>query len=139
MIVLQLELTIRIPPGLWESFFKIDVNFFGGLIYYYYISVLLNLILKIMKDMSFEFTVDNGGEIEDIELYSETMEIDCRSVMKRILESKKLGLGERSEGMCEVEKDVVKLHYRVFSELGEEYVDHKWEELKEEFPIGELV
>ena len=92
-----------------------------------------------MKDMSFEFSVDNCGEIEEIELYSETMEVDCRSVMNRILDGKKLGLGERSEGMCEVENDVVKLHYRVCTELGEDWDSDVWDEnIREEFPVTEI-
>ena len=119
-----------------DLFLKITVHLFGGLRYNTYISVLLNLILKVMKDMSFEFSVDNNGEIEEIELYSETMEVDCRSLMTRILKGKKLGLGERSEGMCDVIDDVVKLHYRVCTELGDDWETDKWEELKEEFPLG---
>jgi len=91
-----------------------------------------------MTDLSFEFTVDNSGEIEDILIYSETMEIDCQVLLQRVLDGKKLGLGEKSEGMCEVENDVVKLDYRVCTELGEDWGSDKWDSLKEEFPLTEI-
>ena len=91
-----------------------------------------------MVDMSFEFTVDNGGEVEDTLPYSETMEIDCTTFMKRILVGKKLYLGEKSEGMCEVENDIIKLHYSVCTELGEDWDTDVWEEFKDEFPLTEI-
>jgi len=93
----------------------------------------------LMKDLSFEFTVDNNGEVESTLPYSETMEVDCDIFLKRILTSKKLYLGEKSEGMCEVNDDVVGLHYSVCTELGEDWDSDKWEVYKEEFPLEELV
>ena len=122
--------------GLLQGGQKKSKKMFGRVVSIFYLYTISKQ--KNMKDLSFEFTVDNNGEIEDILIYSETMEVDCRVLMNRVLKGKKLGLGEKSEGMCEVEDDVVKLHYRVCTELGEDWDSDKWDDLKEEFPLTEI-
>ena len=88
-----------------------------------------------MKDMTFDFSVDTDGDIEEVSPYTDTTEIDCTTVMNRILGGKKLGLGERTEGNCVVENDIVKLDYRVCTELGEDWDTDVWDDVKEEFPL----
>ena len=92
-----------------------------------------------MEDLSFEFTVDNNGEVEDTLPYSMTMDTECTSFLQRVIRSKKLRLGEKTEGFCEVNDDVVGLHYRVCTELGEDWDSDVWESVKEDFPLEELV
>ena len=89
-------------------------------------------------DMEFDFSVDFDGEVEDISSYTDVTDTDCEQLMKKILDKKKLGLGERSEGGCVVVNGVVKLDYKVCMELGEDYDTDQWDEVKEEFPIEEL-
>ena len=89
-------------------------------------------------DMEFDFSVDFDGEVEDICSYTEVTDTDCERLMKKILDKKKLGLGERSEGGCVVVNGVVKLDYKVCMELGEDYDTDQWDEVKEEFPIEVL-
>ena len=89
-------------------------------------------------NMEFDFSVDVDGEIEDINSYSDVTDTDCETVMKRILNNKKLVLGERSEGNCEIDNNVVTLDYRVCTELGDDWNTDIWCDEKDTFPLTEI-
>jgi hypothetical protein len=91
-----------------------------------------------MKDKKFQFSVDLLGDIEDINVLSDNMKVDCKYTLIKILNGKKLGLGERTEGMCEVEDGIIKLDYRVCTNVGDDWNTDVWEDIKEEFPVSEL-
>ena len=89
-------------------------------------------------NMEFDFSVDVDGEIEEVSSYTEVTDTDCEQVMEKILNKKKLGLGERSEGNCIVVDEIVKLDYKVCMELGDDYDTDVWDDIKEEFPFEVL-
>ena len=116
---------------------KISSFLFGSLDYYYYISVLLNLILLVM-DMEFEFSIDNDGEIEEVSPWDESSVTDCETVMSRILRNNKIGLGERSEGKCDIVNDVVTLVYRVCLSVGGDWDQDDWSDETDTFPLSDI-
>jgi len=93
-----------------------------------------------MKDMNFEFSVDNDGEIEELTKDFEVVnDVDSEMLIKSLVKNTKIYIGERSEGNVTVENDIVKLDYKYCSELGDDWNTDVWDEEKDEFPITELI
>jgi len=89
-------------------------------------------------NMEFDFSIDYQEEIEEVVPYSDTTEIDCENIVKRILKGKKILLGERMEGSCVIKNDVVTLDYRVCTELGDDWNTDVWGNEKTSFPLSEI-
>ena len=88
--------------------------------------------------MEFEFSIDNDGEIEEVSPWDESSVTDCETVMKRLLRNNKIGLGERSEGKCEIVNDVVKLVYRVCLSVGGDWDQDDWTDETDTFPLSDI-
>ena len=90
-----------------------------------------------MKNLEFDFSIDYDGDVEDI-CEMEGSNLECELFTKRLLENKKIGLGERSEGLIVVENDVVKLDYRVCTSVGGDWNEDSWTDMTDEFPVTVL-
>ena len=78
-----------------------------------------------------DFSVGFDNEIEDISLYSPLdSEKSLEKFLNRIIEEKKLRVGERCEGSIFVKDterfDEIKIEYRWCSDVGEDWNDDVW-------------
>lgn len=89
-----------------------------------------------MRNLRFDFSVDNTGEIEYTSPYNDSTKIECDEVLQKLLNRDLIELGERSEGFINIERGKIKLDYRVCNEVGEDWDSDVWEDVEEEYPIS---
>lgn len=90
-----------------------------------------------MKDMYFDFSVDYDGDIEDVSPYDDDLtETECEEVVKKLVEKDLIELGERSEGNIDISNGIIRLDYRVCTEVGEDWGDDVWEDVTREYPVS---
>ena len=85
-----------------------------------------------MDNLEFEFSVSNDGDVESVDSLDKVTQTECDDLMKELLKKNKIVLGERSEGTISVVNDVIKLTYRVCTELGEDWNTDVWEDEDDE-------
>jgi len=135
---MRLDITSPRPEKNNLVFLKIDVKYFGGLIYYIYLYIIIKTKID-MTDSSWDFEIDSEGEWNDMSPQTD----DCTEqegidLMEKIVSKGKIVLGEKSEGTMEVENDVVILDYRWCSEVGEDWDSDVWNDEHDEFPLSDL-
>ena len=92
-----------------------------------------------MVDMKFEFTLDYDGEVEDLSIWEgETTEVECKSIVQRMKDGNKIGFGERTEGVVEIENDHIVYTERVCMELGDDWDSDNWTDETSNFPLTEI-
>lgn len=93
-----------------------------------------------MNGTQFDFSVMYDGTIEDIVRWDETdlpREL-YEEVVEKLIEKKKITIGERSEGQIIIENDIMKIDYRWCSRLGEDWDSDVWEDEEIEIPLTDL-
>ena len=92
-----------------------------------------------MVDTKFEFQLDNDGELEDLSIWEgDTTETECKSIVQRMKDGKKIGYGERTEGTVEIENDHIVYTERVCMELGEDWEQDNWSDETQNFPLSDI-
>lgn len=86
--------------------------------------------------MRFDFSVDVDGDIEYTSPYNDSTEPECNEVLQKLLDKDLIQLGERTEGFINIERGMIKLDYRVCTELGDDWDTDVWEDVEEEYPIS---
>jgi hypothetical protein len=92
-----------------------------------------------MNGMEFDFSVGFDKKIEDISRYDENIPHEVYDeFLQKIIDKKKIIIGERSEGYIKVKNDIVKIDYRWCSNIGEDWNSDVWKDEVVEFPLTEI-
>lgn len=92
-----------------------------------------------MELMDFDFIIDNTGEIEDISRYNDEYPREvCQEVLQKLIDKKRIVIGEKTEGNLFIEDGIITLDYKWCSEVGEDWDSDVWEEEREEIPLSEI-
>ena len=81
-------------------------------------------------EYSIDFSVDYDGNWEDIDIMEEDQENiteqEIIDLLKKVVDNRKLILGERSTGEIEVKNGEIIFNYKYCTELGEDWNDDVW-------------
>ena len=93
-----------------------------------------------MNGTEFDFSVMFDGDIEDIVRWDDTdlpREL-YEEVVEKLINTKRIIVGERTEGHIIIENDMVKIDYRWCSRVGEDWNNDVWEDENVLIPLTEL-
>jgi hypothetical protein len=122
-------------PGTSRSNFswkKVGV-LFGGVIYFIYFSTVNQLIYTIMNTIC-DFSVGFDREIEEVSMYGDNFtEEQMERFLNKIIEQKKIVIGERCEGNIYLSDDngSIVVEYKYCLNVGEDWDSDEWIEDQE--------
>ena len=92
-------------------------------------------MLKETKNCPVEFSVDYDGNMEDLDLGgNDITEDEIETLIKKVIDSGELILGERSTGLIEIFSNKIVFDYQYCEDVGEDWDSDVWVEEKFDIP-----